>query len=346
MQRVIITLVVLCCALGAQAQERRKEFTGTYPAGDYKEITLSNRYGNIEVRQGGDQFEVQAVIVVRAKNAERATEVLQYIRIETEEVGGVLHVRTMFDKDFSVTRIFSGITIEIDYRVRIPRGKAARIVNRDGGIAIGDFVGDLTAEVVNGNFTGRSVTDGVLAVSLSNGEFDLPSFSRLTGEFRNATVKLGEGESANLTTHSSSVRLIDADELTVKSSSGSCYVGNVETLNIHSSYTKYEIQDVGGTLRAETRWGEVNVRNVDYTFSLVEMTSAYTRIGLTFMEGSGYQLEMRYNKSVKRDLHPGIELVKKPTGETTALFEAGFVGDRKMSGRVNLNLSAGSIFIQ
>lgn len=141
-------------------------------------------------------------------------------------------------------------------------------------------------------------------------------------------------------------QLAEVDKLTVKSSGGSCYVGDVENLTVTSSYTKYSIQQVGGTIEADCRWGEFNVYNIHYSFEQVNLKSAYAKIGLTFMEDAGYNLDLTYNKATKLELPVEMELEKRPTTNSNTIRKQGHVGHEKRNSKVVVNLSGGKMFIQ
>lgn len=346
MKKLTMILIACFCIFNVQAQERSETITKRYSGNDFRELTISNRFGNIEVRQGGDVFEVQVVIAVQAKNQAKADEVMDYIRIEIDETAPVVQFKTTIGKDLSISKLFAGVTVDVDYRIRVPKGKTLRVANREGSITAGDYTGDLSVDIESGNFVARSVTGGDLGVKLSKGELDLQKVEKMNGEFRSATVKIGNGGELKLDCSATTMRLMESDNIVIKSSSGSCYIGSVENLNINSSYTKYEIQDVGGSLTADCRWGELNVRNIQLSFSQIDLKSSYTKVGLAFMDGAGYHLDLKYTKSVKVELAKGIVLEKKPTANAGTIFETGFVGDNKLNGKVLLNLSGGNIFIQ
>ena len=42
----------------------------------------------------------------------------------------------------------------------------------------------------------------------------------------------------------------------------------------------------------------------------------------------------------------GVALESKPTTDKNTVLETGFIGNKKYAGKVNLNLSGGSLFIQ
>ena len=120
----------------------------------------------------------------------------------------------------------------------------------------------------------------------------------------------------------------------------------VEDMDGTSFYTKYEVQDIGGSLKMDMRWGELNVRNINFSFATVDVKGSSTKVGLTFMEGCGYTLELARNKNLKVELPEGVALESKPTTDKNTVLETGFIGNKKYAGKVNLNLSGGSLFIQ
>lgn len=346
MKRILFITIAVLFVLNARAEEGTKEFKQSFPAASFNELIVSNRYGNIDIRQEGEEFAITASVWVEAKNKAKVDEILEYIAITAKERGAALNVETVFKKDMSLKQTFSGVTVSVDYHIKVPKGKKVRLLSTDGGISMSDFTGDLSVEIVSGNFKANTVLGGEFSVKQSKGEFEVEKLAVFNGEFKSCKVKIGEGTDMKLDCNSTGLQLMEANNLTLKTSGGTCYLGMIENLSGNSFYTKYEVQDIGGSLWMDTRWGELNVRNINLSFSSVEVKSSSTKVGLTFMEGCGYALEINRNKNLKVELPQGVVLETKPTTNKNAVLETGFVGDKKFSGRVNLNMSGGSLFIQ
>ena len=246
----------------------------------------------------------------------------------------------------SLRQMFAGVTVSIDYHVKVPKGKKVRLVCTDGGASTGDFVGDMSVEIVSGNFKANAVTGGEFSIKQNKGEFDVEKLGTVNAEFKSCKVKIGEGTDMKLDCTSTTLQLMEADRLSMKTSGGTCYLGMVENLEGTSFHTKYDVQDVGGSVKMDMRWGELNVRNINFSFASVDIKGASTKVGLTFMEGCGYSLELTRNKNLKVELPEGVTLENKPTTDKNVVLETGFIGDKKYTGKVNLNLSGGSLFIQ
>ena len=346
MKRLLFLVIVLLGVMNAWAEEGSKEFKKSFPADAIDELTVTNRYGNIDIKQEGNEFSITTSVWVEAKNKAKVDEILEYISITAKEQGGVLNVETLFQKDMSLRQMFAGVTVSVDYHIKVPKGKKVRLVCTEGGASVADFVGDMSVEIVSGNFKANSVTGGELSVKQNKGEFDVEKLENVIAEFKYCKVKIGEGKDMKLDCTSTTLQLMEANKLSLKTSGGTCYLGMVEDMDGTSFYTKYEVQDIGGSLNMDMRWGELNVRNVNFSFASVNVKGSATKVGLTFMEGCGYTLELTRNKNLKVDLPQGVTLENKPTADKNILFETGFIGNKKYAGKVNLNLSGGSLFIQ
>ena len=346
MKRFLFLTMVLFAAINAWAEEGSKEFKKSFPATSFDELTVINRYGNVDIKQEGNELSIAASVWVEAKTKAKVDEILEYIVITAKEQGGVMHVETSFLKDMTLRQMFSGVTVSIDYHIKVPKGKKVRLVCTEGGASVSNFVGDMSVDIASGNFKASSITGGEFTMKQNRGEFDVEKLDAVNAEFKSCKVKIGEGTSMQLDCASTVLQLMEADRLSMKTSGGSCYLGSIGELDGVSQYTKYEVQDIGESVRMDMRWGELNIRNINLSFSTVDVKGMSTKVGLTFMEGAGYSLELSRNKNLKAELPQGVVLENKPTVDKNSVLETGFVGDKKHAGKVNLKLSGGTLFIQ
>ena len=123
-------------------------------------------------------------------------------------------------------------------------------------------------------------------------------------------------------------------------------IGDVEELTGSSSFTKYEVQDLGSYVDMDMKMGEMNIRNIQLLFSEIRLKGSFTKVGLTFEKDAGYHLEIKHNKSLKMGLPDGMELEQKSASERNMTVSSKFVGNPKYTGEVLLELSNGSLYIQ
>ena len=346
MKKAVFIAILIFVGIACRAENRSRTFKKNFPASAVKELRVWNRFGNIDVRQEGNEFEIEAVIAMEGKSGAKLDELLKYIYIQVQEEGEVLDVKTVFEKGMSMLQRVSSVIVNVDYHIKVPVGKNVKLEVEDGNILLGDFVGNLSVGSVSGNFKAHSVKEGVFMVNFSKGDFEIEELTQLKGEFKSAKVKIGGGKEVKLNCTSTTLQLMEADHLNLKTSGGTCFLGMIDCLTAESFYTKYEIQDIGDSLQMKTRWGEVNIRNIHFSFAAVEIKSSSTKLGLTFGEGAGYDLSLKYNRGVKVDLPESFQLETQPVTEKNIIWRKGAVGDKKYDSKVVLELSGGNLFIQ
>jgi hypothetical protein len=335
---------MLLSACGIRAQERVQEFSRSYPADRFQELSILNRLGNVDIRQGGDQFEIKAEIKVKAKTMEKVDEVMQYLRIDVTERQSVLNVSTVSEKEFTIKKLFFGVSIEVDYHVKIPKGKKLSVANKNGSVLMGNFTGDLDVEVISGDFKVQQV-EGEFTAKLKDGFFEAREVNRLVGEFESAEVKVNKGKRVKLTGIGSKIEVMEAEEAIAKVSGGALYLGGVETAELHAAGAKCEIQDVSESLRADARSGSLQVYSINHLFSAVDVTSSDTRVSLSFRPGGGFSMNLKHN-NIKMEIPANYALEVKPTTNKKVFIESGFIGDKQYQGQVSLNIMGGRLVIQ
>lgn len=345
------TVITVCCLVLAgmlsKAEGREKTYEKTFPKEGVEELVLSNTSGKMEIVQSeGTEITVSAIMKVTAKSDAKADEVLEQIRISDTKMSSYVKIETVFEKDMGLKQFLSGMSIQVDYKINVPRGIKLRLISNNGNVYLGNFTGELNADIRNGDFKAAVLKGGEVYVKQEKGIFSVEEVAWLNGDFKSSTIQVGSGDEIRLNTSSCDGELESVDKLNIRSSGGSMQIGDVEELRGSSSFTKYEVLDLANVLDMDMKMGEMNVRNVQLLFSEIRLKGSFTKVGLTFMKDAGYQLEIKRNKSLKLDLPQGVTLEEQPTSVKNILDGKAFVGNVKYSGKVFLELSNGSLFIQ
>lgn len=346
MKSVLLLLGILFC-VEVNAETSKKEYRKSFAKGEIEEVVLSNKNGGIDVAQTtGDSISVVAVVSVVAKNQNKADELCEFIRIEEEVTDKYLSVSTVFGKDMTFSQLLSGVELDISYKINLPKGVKLRLINADGNVFVDDFAGDLNLDVKSCNVRGGKLTEGEFIIKQTGGDFKIGYVDQLNGEFKSCTVRIEVANIAQLTLRDCEGRFESVEKLNLTTNGGTMRFGQIEDMSGSSSSTKYEVQDIGNSVKMDLRMGEINIRNIHFNFSTVDITGSYSKVGLSFMEGAGYQFEFKHNKSVKTDIPKSFKLSQRPTSEKSVIVETGFIGDKKYNGKVFLNLRNGNMYIQ
>lgn len=347
MKKVFLILGMVLLSVVVYAQSGIKTYETKVDKDDVDELVISNRYGNIEVVQNKKEFvEVAVTISVMAKNQRKVDELIEYISIRENLDEMILTLETEFLKNMKYKQMFSQTTLSIDYKITIPWGVNLRIVNTEGTISLGDFDGDLNVQIESCDFRGGKIVGGELQVRQQGGSFVIDEAELMRGEFKSATLNVSVVDNLKLGVDKCDVRINEVDKLNIISRGGTVTLGEVDRMSGSASATRYEIEDIGDVLKMNMSRGAIQVANILQDFTSVELKASSAKVGLTFMEGSGYYLELKHNSALKPTLPYEYKLSGQPTLEKKKELKTGFVGNAGKEGKVALDLNKGSLYIQ
>lgn len=347
MKAIITVLCILIGAMQLKAEESKKTYEKTFPKDGIEELVLSNNYGKIEVAQtDGNEIQVSVLMKVIAKSGAKADETLELIQVMETQSDNYLNLETKFGKDMTFKQFMTGMSVSVDYKVTMPKGIKLRVISSNGNTYLGNFEGELNADIRNGDFKAAAIKGGEFYIKQDKGDFKVEDVASLNGDFKNCTLVIESGDQVRLTTNSCTGDLQSIDKLNIRSSGGEMKLGDIEELTGSSSFTKYEVQDLANVLDMDMKMGEMNIRNIQLMFSEIRLKGSFTKVGLTFMKDAGYHLEIKHNKSLKMDLPNKMKLEERPTSERNTVIGTKFIGNTKYAGKVFLELSNGSLYIQ
>ena len=346
--KAIFTLwCVIAIGLQLKAEESKKIYEKKFPKEDLEELVLSNNYGKIEIVQTeGEEIEAWVEMKVVAKSGVKAEETLELIEVLETRTGRHLNLETRFGKDMAIKQFLTGISVSVFYKIHLPKGVKLRLISSNGNVYLGNYEGELNADIKDGDFKAVILKGGEVYVKQERGNFTVEGVKNLNGDFKNCVLEVESGDDVRLVTNGCEGHLESIDRLNIRSNGGTMKIGDVEEINGSSSFTKYEVLDLGNILDLDMKMGEINVRNIQLLFSEVRIKGSFTKVGLTFSPDAGYHLELKRNKSLKVDLPHNMRLEERPTTERNMTVGTKFTGNPKYSGKVFLELSNGNLFIQ
>ncbi|GHV65047.1 hypothetical protein FACS1894199_04760 [Bacteroidia bacterium] len=328
------------------AEAGKREHTSSFDAANIKDLLISNKFGAVQIVQTtGNKIDVSVEISAVAKKMVDADILLEHILINETNSGTKLDIVTNIDKDITFDRMFKGLEVTINYKVSVPEGIRVYVLNEKGSVVVDKYKGYLNIDVKATELK-LGILSGDLVVKQNEGLFTAEELDVLEGDFRDVTFVVKESANVKLEVHGGEFELKVAEKLYVSSSGGKMNLGDIEVMTGISSGTKFEVANIGQYLKMDMTTGELNVRNIHTNFTEVDIKSSYTKLGLSFMTGAGYELSLKHNKYAKLDIPADFKLTEQPTTEKGTFLKIGFVGDTHLKGKVSLNLKFGNMFIQ
>ena len=246
MKVLIAVLCLLVAGIQSKAETSEKKYEKTYPKAGIEELVLSNQYGKMEIVQvDGDEIKVAVAMKVTAKSGVKADETLELIQIVETITGQYLNFKTEFGKDMGLKQFLTNTTLNVDYKVSVPKGIKLRLISTTGNVYLTNFSGEVNADIRVGDFKATALSGGELYIKQEKGIFNVEEVALMKGEFRNCTIRIASGDDVRLETNACDGELESMGKLNLRSSGGTMKIGDVEELTGSSSFTKYEVQDLG-----------------------------------------------------------------------------------------------------
>ena len=160
--RIFITIFcIVALVFQANADERKKTYEKKVSKGELEEVIISNKHGKIEVTQhAGDELQIIAEMRAVAKTLAKADEALELVQVVETPIGKKLQFETQLGKEMNLPQFLTGFTLSVDYKIALPKGISLRLISSFGDVYIGDFEGDINADVEHGDFKAAILKGG------------------------------------------------------------------------------------------------------------------------------------------------------------------------------------------
>lgn len=285
-----VALLLAAPLSAAGRQEFTKEFSRTMPLAAPQKLRIENSNGDVRVktRAGGD-VTIHASIRVSSSDQEGAEKFAADIRIEVEQGGSGVSVRTIYPhKDWSF-RGSGYVSYAVDYEIAIPDGVPLELRNRFGNVSIENLHADGDVRNSNGQVQfrgGRGVQHlensfGRLAVAGNAGDVsvvngngdtsvaDVDGRSDIQSRFGRIDVARLR-KPAKIVNSNGDVVLRDvAGGSTVTTSFGRIDADTVAgSIELHDSNGAVSVRKIQGSARIETRFGAAEATGVGGNLSV------------------------------------------------------------------------------
>lgn len=147
-----------------QGPEQTERVTETYKVGADPALDLSHIAGDVKVVTGpGNMIRVDAIKRVRHRDAEEGKRLLGALRVDVNQVGSRVEVRTAYP------RMTSGrsLSMSVDYTITVPQSASVTIKTISGDVAINAVRGEVRAETVSGDVEVIATPNLTLAKAVS-----------------------------------------------------------------------------------------------------------------------------------------------------------------------------------
>ena len=123
---MLLFLPLVLVSFTLSAQEVTKEFHKEFTTSANTTLQISNRYGDVVIRNWDkDQVVIEVKVTVEMPNREKAEKLLSYIDIQFSEGDNLISAKTVIDDKLNFTGWGSGSSkYSREYNVKMPVGQA------------------------------------------------------------------------------------------------------------------------------------------------------------------------------------------------------------------------------
>lgn len=154
-----------CVANFALNGRATDEWTRTYQLSPGGEVRIGNTNGRVDVEGvDGNTVDIRAERIAKATTDGAAQELLPRIKIEEEAKPDRIDVHTA-----RMSGIMVGVSIEVRYHVRAPKGAKVTVSNTNGLVTLTALSGTTEAHTTNGGVRGTDMRGAVEAETTNGG---------------------------------------------------------------------------------------------------------------------------------------------------------------------------------
>ena len=277
------------------------------------EITIDNRYGNIDVIATSNQEAlVNVTIVAEARNEKRANEIFEKIDIEFKSGSDFVNASTVINANKGWNWTKKNEHYKIHYEIHIPNTSRIEMSNKYGDISMGEHEGQVSINIKYGSYTIQSVAGNLMleakyaekvSIGSIRGDLELESSysnihltesQSLTGQSKYSRFYIERLGDLNLSTKYDHYDIHEVGMLDVDGKYNDLKIGTLASGNFAVSYSNIKIDQLKTAADFNTKYGGVSIENVSNIAKRIKIESNYTNYKLSSTSNPSLDLDLKH----------------------------------------------------
>ncbi len=290
---LLLLLGAIMVGVKANAEEKTKEYHESWAASSVQTLDISNKYGEVKIKNSeASDVTIDVIVTVEAPNEGKANELLNLIDIDFGKSGGTVSAETEISKDFKSRMKFS-----IDYTVNIPSDKNLNVSNKYGNTFVNKLTANGNFDIQYGNFTAsdlKAPESRNIYVSLAYGKAEIGSSNDLMVEVKYSKMNFGEMRNLNLESKYSVVNIDEAGDIQAESKYDTFDFNKVQSITATTKYSHFKVEKLEKSLKIESGYGGISVEEIAPDFEYISVENSYGQIKLG-LNSASYNLDASCN---------------------------------------------------
>ncbi len=292
----------------------KQEFTKTikkeFPIHADGTVSLSNKYGKIDVRTWQkNRVKIEVTILVKTTSESKAQEVFDRINIDFSNSDDFVKAETSISSKRSSWFDWGNSKSEfkINYDVFMPKTGSLELTNKYGDAFVSEIDGSANINVKYGSFNLEGVGDD-LEVYLGYGAGTVIKARDVDATVSYSKIRFKETQDIDFNTKYSKIAVENATDIRTETrydtydldeirefkcsgSYGDIEISYADNIVANSKYTDFTIEKIGDSADFDLQYGGVTIDQIDKGFSKIELVGRYTNYKINIEKGANYVLE-------------------------------------------------------
>ncbi|MDE5422392.1 hypothetical protein L3073_09260 [Ancylomarina sp. DW003] len=294
--RFKLTALVLLLSIALSTQvfasdDYIKTFDGKYAVTEGAQLTIENKYGDIEIKNWEvDSVVIKATITAHASSETKAESLFKGIEINMDQIGETIMAFTEMEKNFKTGNKFS-----IDYEVFMPEYIQISLNNKFGDIYINTVRAKTNINLSYGNLLAEKFLypneKPLSSINLSYAKATINECNRTKLTLKYSKMNIGTSETLVVVSRFSKLHLDNNVSLIADSKYDAINILNTESLLVsRGQYSDIKIDNVSKSLNLNLRYGNCKIDNVESDFESITINNQYVASRISIAEGASYML--------------------------------------------------------
>jgi hypothetical protein len=293
----LILLTILVTSLSAQNTDCY--FRKTFPTNKGTSLTLSNKYGDVNIiTVKDDSLTVCASITIEQNDKELIQKSIKLVSIRIEKLKDSISVSTAYDKKF-----FSEIyrlgrkSFSVDYTIRTPAYLDVNITNAFGNVSIEELSGTVNVRLSQGIFSAKKLTKGnvrpVSSIDIDHGNISINDLNWMAVTARICpSITIQKAQALLMNSDFSKIRIGEISSLVSDSKYDSYSIESITNLVSESFYSSFEINILSGKIKSAATYGSITISDLNKEFSSIDIISSFTPIMIKTGDGMSFKSDI------------------------------------------------------
>ncbi|MBL6963224.1 MAG: hypothetical protein ISR55_05325 [Bacteroidetes bacterium] len=284
--------------IAVQQIKRNKRFVRTYKIKPETRVEVYNKYGQVEIiHWQKDSVKYIIKLETRAKSKEKIDKLEALLNFSFQSGENYIRAKTLIGNEAKdlmseitnlTNAIFTiGAEVDIDFTVYLPATNKLKIQNSFGDVFMGNIDPDIQIELSHGDLrAGKLNSHSIIDIKFGHAFIEFMKEGEVKLNY--ADLALSAADELDIKSKASSIDISNVDALSIDSRRDEYKIGQLNSLNGSSNFSKINIMKFDNELKLSLKYGSFSIIKISRLFSSVNISSGYTDITLIFERGSAY----------------------------------------------------------